>query len=158
MFLESVRLLVSDYDACFRFYRDVMGFSPTWGAEGIGESYATFAVSDRTLLALFRRRHMAEAVGTDHLPPEATAQDTAMLVFEVGAPERVDARLADLRERGAHVVAEPRDFPDWGIRAAYVRDPDGNLIEIEAQLPADRASEGLRTSAEKYAQVYAQGL
>lgn len=114
MFLESVRLLVSNYDACFRFYRDVMGLSPTWGAEGVGESYATFAVSDRTLLALFKRRPMAQAVGTDHLPAEAPAQDKVMLVFEVEVPERVDARLADLRERGANRCRGAEGFPGLG--------------------------------------------
>jgi lactoylglutathione lyase len=40
MKLLSVRLLVSDFDSCFRFYRDVMGFRPTWGEEGDG--YADF--------------------------------------------------------------------------------------------------------------------
>jgi catechol 2,3-dioxygenase-like lactoylglutathione lyase family enzyme len=29
MNLTFVRLLVDDFPACFRFYRDVMGFTPT---------------------------------------------------------------------------------------------------------------------------------
>lgn len=33
MQLTYVRLLVDDYEACFRFYRDVMGFGVTFGDE-----------------------------------------------------------------------------------------------------------------------------
>ena len=32
MKLTHVRLLVTDFPACFRFYRDVMGLTATWGA------------------------------------------------------------------------------------------------------------------------------
>ena len=28
-----IRLLVSNFPACFRFYRDVLDFTPTFGAE-----------------------------------------------------------------------------------------------------------------------------
>lgn len=27
-------------------------------------------------------------------------------------------------------------LPDWGIRTAHLRDPDGNLIEINQPLPS----------------------
>ena len=42
MELTHIRLLVKDFDACFRFYRDVMGFRALWGDEGSG--YANFEV------------------------------------------------------------------------------------------------------------------
>lgn len=32
---------------------------------------------------------------------------------------------------------EPADRSDWGIRVGYVRDPDGNLIELNQPLPQD---------------------
>ena len=40
MKLTHVRLLVDDAPACFRFYRDVIGLTPTWGTEA--EGYADF--------------------------------------------------------------------------------------------------------------------
>lgn len=40
-------------------------------------------------------------------------------------------------------MAEPKDYPDWGIRAAHVRDPDGNLIEIENEMPKGEWSQEL---------------
>jgi catechol 2,3-dioxygenase-like lactoylglutathione lyase family enzyme len=30
---QYTRLLVKDFKACFKFYRDVMGFKPTFGTE-----------------------------------------------------------------------------------------------------------------------------
>jgi len=36
------------------------------------------------------------------------------------------------------------DHPDYGIRSAHLRDPDGNLIKIYTQLPKPRWSKELR--------------
>jgi len=47
--------------------------------------------------------------------------------FEVS---NVDESVGLLRNRGADIVSEPTDQPDWGIRVAHVRDPDGNLVEV----------------------------
>ena len=46
MKLTHVRLLVNDFDACFRFYRDVMGFQVQWGDEG-GPATRTSAAGAR---------------------------------------------------------------------------------------------------------------
>jgi len=119
-----VRLLVRDFRACYRFYRDVMGFPVTWGTED--ERYADFAAGE-VMLALFDRAAMAEAVGAASKPLHAEMQDAACLIFEV---EDVDSAFAELVRRGAEPVAAPIDHPDWGIRTAHLRDPDGNLIEI----------------------------
>jgi lactoylglutathione lyase len=123
--LTHVRLLVDDFDACLRFYRDTFGFevSAQYG------DYAELRAGD-ALLALFPRTTMAEAVGFDPL----AAGDRVALVFHVGD---VDTALADLRERGAPVAAEPQDRPDWGLRVAHLRDPDGNLIELNHDIPMD---------------------
>lgn len=44
MKLKFVRLLVDDFPACFRFYRDVMRFTPTFGDEHDG--YADFELNE----------------------------------------------------------------------------------------------------------------
>jgi lactoylglutathione lyase len=133
--LTHVRLLVKDYGACFRFYRDVMGFEPIWGDESSG--YADFDAGG-AILALFGRGEMAEVVGDVELPTEALAQDTAALIFAV---DEVDAATARLREQGATLVAAPADRPEWGIRTAHFRDPDGNLIEINEPLAEAKSGE-----------------
>jgi len=136
MQLNSVRLLVDRFDACFRFYRDVLGLEPVWGEEG--GRYADFKAGDGTLIALFRRALMAEAVGTENLPADAPAQDRAALVLQV---EDLDAAVPALRDNGAVFITEPKDYPAWTIRAAHLRDPDGNLIELFAPLPRERWTE-----------------
>jgi catechol-2,3-dioxygenase len=44
---------------------------------------------------------------------------------------------------------EPASHPEWGIRTAYLRDPDGNLIEINSQIPHEEWTEELKEEAEK---------
>jgi lactoylglutathione lyase len=127
--LTHVRLLVTDFADCFRFYRDVLGFEVLWGEED--GRYADFKAGD-AIVALYDRRLMAEAIGTADLPSEADAQDRAALIFTV---QDVDAACEQLKARGVEFVTEPQDRPDWGIRTAHFRDPDGNLIEVYRDLP-----------------------
>lgn len=132
MKLVSARLLVSDFDACFRFYRDVMGLQATFGAEGDG--YANFDVGGGFMLELFPRSEMADAVGAAHLPAQAASQDRVVISFS--DPEvAVDDLLEQLRAKGANVAVEPTDHPDWGVRTVHLRDPDGNLIELYSSIP-----------------------
>ena len=122
------RLLIKDYQACFLFYRDTMGFEVTWD-DGI---YAGFQDGDMRL-AIFKRHLMAEAIGNTDKPPDADCQDKIALIFEVSD---VDEYHRQLRKKGVQFTKEPLDYPSWGIRAAYFRDPDGNLIEINSGLAA----------------------
>jgi catechol 2,3-dioxygenase-like lactoylglutathione lyase family enzyme len=140
-------LLVAKFAACFRFYRDILGFSVTWGDED--DNYAAFTdrESKETTLALFRRQAMAEVIGTTHLPSDPPCQDHAMLIIDV---ENVDATVEELRSRGAQFMSDPQDHPDWGIRSAYLRDPDGTLIEICSGLEPTKWSEALSNGVQKY--------
>ncbi len=47
--------------------------------------------------------------------------------FAIGVAD-VDAAAAELRAARLTFIVEPRDFP-WG-RSAYLRDPDGRLVEL----------------------------
>ncbi len=133
MKLYSVRLLVEDFDACFRFYRDVIGLKPVWGEEG--GRYADFEAGGGTFVALFKRDLMAAAVGTEDLPVATPARDRAALVLQV---EDLKDAVAGLKAKGVVFVTAPKDYPAWTIRAAHLRDPDGNLIELFTPLPAEQ--------------------
>ena len=146
MKLTDVRLLVNDFDACYRFYRDVMGFQVQWGAEG--SDYASFRGRGEAMVALFSRQAMAEILGGGALPSEIQCQDRAMLIFEA---TDLDATVEALKARGADFVADLQDRPDWGIRTAHLRDPDGNLIELNSPLPGSQWSDELVDEAERYA-------
>jgi lactoylglutathione lyase len=123
-----VRLLVTDFPACFRFYRDVMGLEVGWGDENSG--YADFKTG-QTTIALFNQQEMAQTVGTAGHEASVTEPDTIALIFAV---ENVDAAYTALQAKGVTFTAEPQDHPDWGIRTAHFRDPAGNLIEINQSL------------------------
>ena len=141
MIFDHPRLLTANFPDCFRFYRDLIGLEVTWGDEN--DSYASFTDREgkESVLALFKRRDMAQVVGTNDLPNEVSAQDRVALIFAV---EDVDSTIEHLQNQGAAIVLEPGDYPDWGIRSAYIRDPDGNLIEINRELASDQWPEGLK--------------
>ena len=55
------------------------------------------------------------------------------LAFDCGTPEAVDATYADLTGAGHDGHLPPWDA-FWGMRYAVVHDPDGNGIDLFAQL------------------------
>lgn len=101
----------------------------------------------KVVLALFTRQTMSETVGTDHLPTDTKAQDRVALIFHV---DDVDVEVDRIQARGIQLVSGPKDFPGWGIRSAYLRDPDGNLLELYSDLDREEWTEGLREAAKKY--------
>jgi len=127
MELTQIRLIVSDFHAAFRFYRDVLGLKPQ--ASSDAGPYAKFSLPNGTAaIALHDRADLAQVL------PQLTATneggERALIVLKV---DDVDATFAQLRQRGAHVEKEPGDR--WGsLRVAYLRDPEGNLIELQQWL------------------------
>ena len=144
MKFDHPRLLVANFPKCFRFYQDLMELKVTWGDEN--DSYASFTDRQGTesVLALFKRQAMAEVAGTNDLPLNAIAQDRIALIFAV---DDVDSAYVRLQNQSVTIVLEPRDYPDWGIRSAYLRDPDGNLIEINSELSPEHWSDGLKEAS-----------
>ncbi len=122
MRFSQARLLVDDFAAAFRFYRDTLGLSTASGDESSG--YASFDTGSG-MIAIFERGGQGEVV--ELRPPG----DSTLLVLEV---DDVDADVARLE---AHVAREPVDQPHWGGRVAYLRDPSGNLIELFQALPRE---------------------
>jgi catechol 2,3-dioxygenase-like lactoylglutathione lyase family enzyme len=120
MRFSQARLLVDDFGAAVRFYRDTLGLTAASGDESSG--YASFDTGSGTI-AIFERAGQGDVV--ELRPPG----DSTLLVLEV---DDVDAAIAGLDE---HVVQAPVDQPHWGGRVAYLRDPSGNLIELFQSLP-----------------------
>ena len=69
-------------------------------------------------IALFPRSEQQEAVELRE------PGDGPLPVLVVDSVDEVVERVRE------HVVSGPLDRKDWGGRVAYVRDPDGNLVEI----------------------------
>ncbi len=126
----ELRLLVNDFDGCFRFYRDVLGLTVTWGAEG--EVYSSFTVGEGgPTVALFARALMADVLGTAGETDPAQAQDRVLLALDVGD---LDATVTALEAKGVAFLTTPQDRPAWGVRTAHLRDPDGTLIELFSRI------------------------
>jgi lactoylglutathione lyase len=122
--LTHLRLLVSNYKDSFLFYRDLLKFDVDWGDEDSG--YAEFNTG-YLKLGLFKKELMAEVVPRIEQPSYIVSRDKIALIFAV---DNVDEVYEQVKSQNAIVVTEPQDRPDWGIRTAHFRDPDGNLIEI----------------------------
>jgi catechol 2,3-dioxygenase-like lactoylglutathione lyase family enzyme len=143
-----VRLIVADFDGCFRFYRDILGLRVTWGeeADGTARGYASFALRD-TALALNDQRVIGPPLGLTLRDPRERAPDHVALILGV---DDVDAELTRLRSHGVEIVNDATSYAGWGIRAAHVRDPDGNLIELNQPLAREEWLPELRAEEERF--------
>ena len=110
----EVALFTADIDAMRRFYERILGVPP----EAEWHGGAVFAAGGTKIL-LHEQMPVHESGG----PPN---EDHVAL----GASD-LDRSCTELRAGGLELLVEPRDYP-WG-RSAYLRDPDGRLIEL-AQL------------------------
>jgi predicted enzyme related to lactoylglutathione lyase len=118
------RLLVKDWKACFLFYKDVIEFDIA--VENEEDGYAEFKAGDMRL-SLFRRQEMAQLIHNSEKPAHAECQDTVALIFTVHDLEEEYQRL---RHKGVQFTAAPMNNPYFGIKTAYLRDPDGTLIGL----------------------------
>src|SRR5205823_7906336 len=102
------------------FYRDVLGLQVY---RELGE-WIEMRVG-ATLLTLRRRGRPYDG--------ESTAGSAGVqLAFRV-APAEVDACYAELAEKQVDILEEPRDT-DYGHRNLFFRDPEGNILEIYADI------------------------
>lgn len=126
MELAQIRLLVTDFAACYRFYDDVLGLTPQSGAaEGPYEKFsprtgsAGIALQDRAMMAAV----------LDELDGPA-AGHRSLVVLRV---DDLDAYCAQITSRGATLLHGPAPMTDR-IRVAHLEDPEGNLVELQEWL------------------------
>ncbi|MBV1948127.1 VOC family protein [Streptomyces sp. BV129] len=126
MELAQVRLLVTDFPACYRFYAEVLGLRPQSGsAEGPYEKFSPHAGSAG--IALQDRASMADVLA--ELGDTATGH-RSLVVLRV---DDLDAYCAQITGRGAELVHGPANFTDR-MRVAHLQDPEGNLVELQEWL------------------------
>ncbi|MFF9766072.1 VOC family protein [Streptomyces sp. NPDC014636] len=126
MELAQVRLLVTDFAACYRFYADVLGLKPQSGAtEGPYEKFSPHVGSAG--IALQDRAMMAELL--NELGETATGH-RSLVVLRV---DDLDAYCAQIASRGAVLLHGPAPLTDR-MRVAHLKDPEGNLVELQQWL------------------------
>jgi catechol 2,3-dioxygenase-like lactoylglutathione lyase family enzyme len=121
--LRSVRLLVTDFEASFRFYADSMQLPVLYGDQN--GPYAEFGDESGLSLAIFQKDLMLDMLKDEG--GEAEPADDFMLEFK--ARGTVDEDSAALGAHAPQVIA-PTDRDAWGVRAAHFRDPQGFLLEV----------------------------
>lgn len=125
MKFSNVRLLVKDYDRCFKFYTEKLGLEAAFDIEGC---YGSFKVAEGVEgLAIFTSDLMAPAVGNGDKDQPTNCREKMMVSFEV---PNVDETYQTLKAKGVEFINEPTDMPDWGMRTVHLRDPEENLIEL----------------------------
>ncbi|MFJ8081072.1 VOC family protein [Streptomyces sp. NPDC096205] len=126
MELAQVRLLVTDFAACYRFYADVLGLKPQSGA--VDGPYEKFSPATGSAgVALQDRAMMAEVLGE---LGDAASGHRSLVVLRV---DDLDAYCEDITARGAELLHGPAPMSDR-LRVAHVKDPEGNLVELQEWL------------------------
>ncbi len=127
--IDYTVIFVRDMVAMRRFYEDVLGFpmlrelSPGWIEYRVGNN--TLALARPSLTA------------ADAPMPKGSA--SLQLAFKVSAPQ-VDQCADELVRIGVDLLSPPTDR-SFGHRTLFFRDPDGNLLEVFAEIEAARATE-----------------
>jgi catechol 2,3-dioxygenase-like lactoylglutathione lyase family enzyme len=122
--IDYTVIFVRDMAAMRRFYADVLGFplirelSPRWIEYRVGPNTLALAMPGGSRTA------------GDAPIPNGTA--ALQLAFKV-APAEVDLCADELVRHGVALVEPPKDQP-FGHRTLFFRDPDGNLLEVYAEI------------------------
>jgi catechol 2,3-dioxygenase-like lactoylglutathione lyase family enzyme len=108
--IAEIALFTDDVPGVAAFYRTVLGAAPV----GEWPGGALFAVGDAKLLVHERAAALPDG------PPNDDHFALAVADLDVASSALTDA--------GASLLIPPTDYP-WG-RSAYLRDPDGRLVEL----------------------------
>jgi catechol 2,3-dioxygenase-like lactoylglutathione lyase family enzyme len=111
--LRHLALNVTRLDEMQRFYVDLLGFVVEWQPDP-DNVYLTSGVDN---LALHRVETVSASGALDHLG------------VIVRLPEEVDRWASFLESRGIALAAKPRTHRD-GARSCYLKDPEGNSVQI----------------------------
>ncbi|MFJ9146559.1 VOC family protein [Streptomyces sp. NPDC102270] len=126
MELAQVRLLVTDFAACYRFYAEVLGLKPQSGA--VQGPYEKFSPATGSAgIALQDRSMMAAVLG--ELGDTATGH-RSLVVLRV---DDLDTYCEQIAARGATLLHGPSPMTDR-MRVAHLKDPEGNLVELQEWL------------------------
>lgn len=120
--LDYTIIFARQMPAMREFYGTTLGFPLH---RELGPHWVEFRVGSN-LLALTERGGLFD----DPSPPVGVL--SLQLAFRV-APAEVASCAEVLRERGVVIISGPTDRP-FGHRTLFFRDPDGNVLEIYAEI------------------------
>ncbi|MER6121328.1 VOC family protein [Streptomyces sp. NPDC001795] len=124
---DAIGLVVSDMAAAVTFYRR-LGFAFGEGAEVLPHAEVELPGGLRLLLDT---EETVRSFYPGWQPP--SGNNRAALALRCASPAEVDAFYEDLVGAGYHGELKPWDA-FWGQRYAVVHDPDGNGVDLFADL------------------------
>jgi catechol 2,3-dioxygenase-like lactoylglutathione lyase family enzyme len=120
--IDYTVIFARDMDAMRHFYGEVMGFSVD---RTLGDNWIEYRVGSNTLALTAHGSRFNDA------PPPPGALSIQM-AFRV-APDMVAKCASALDAKGIRLTHPLTDHP-FGHRTIFFRDPDGNVIEIFAEI------------------------
>ena len=120
--IDYTVVFARDLDAMRHFYERVMEFPI---ARTLSDSWFEYQIGSTTLALTARG-------GRFNDPPPMAGALSVQLAFRV-PPQTVAACAAELKAKGVALVSPLTDHP-FGHRTTLFRDPDGNVLEIYAEI------------------------
>lgn len=125
---DMIGIFVSDLSKMVNFYKNVIGLEIEWDGNG---SYAEFK-HEGIRFSMYERRLLPELLGKTPSFPQGL-NGTFELAIDVETADKVDETFNRIIAQGGSPVYEPRN-EEWNMRSAMIADPEGNLIEIGADI------------------------
>lgn len=135
--LHHIALSVADLERAIEWYGDALGLRPTVRAALPGFRLAMLEAPDGMRIEVFEADGATRT--TDSSTPTTVMRHHGYthLALDVDELAPVHDRLVSI---GAASVWDPRPSPEPGRAMAFVRDPEGNLIELIGPLTAEIAA------------------
>ncbi len=122
--IGAITLFVPDKEAAKAFYQKVFELPVHFE-----DANSVVFELGNTLINLLRESEAVELIE----PASVASREAGARVQFTIAVDDVDAKCAELAERGVELLNGPMDRP-WGIRTASFRDPGGHIWEISHSL------------------------
>jgi catechol 2,3-dioxygenase-like lactoylglutathione lyase family enzyme len=120
--IDYTVIFARDMAAMRRFYEDILGFTLR---RELSTDWIEYRVGDNTLALATPKRTAADV-------PTPSGSASLQLAFKVSAAD-VDRCAGELVRQGIDLLSPPTDQA-FGHRTLFFRDPDGNLLEVFAEI------------------------
>ena len=123
------RLHVQNYLDCKLFYQNILGLKVSLANDD--EEYVEFDAGE-TKITLLNRSRLKDYI--DSIESATYDSHDAKIILTFAVPDLDDA-IAQLKAKGILIFSSPWQHPEEGLAGGFItaciRDPDGNLIELE---------------------------
>jgi catechol 2,3-dioxygenase-like lactoylglutathione lyase family enzyme len=130
MRITGICLVTPDVRRLCAFYASLLHTEATPDSS---DTFAALALpGDQLAISFFTEE------GMERMAPGVTAEagrGAHTLEIRLDSAAAVDAAHDRLRREGVR-IAKPPSTQSWGRRSVWVRDPDGNLVNLYADVPA----------------------